>query len=212
MLFSSRKIAALNKEFRYASPESILNWALGVDQHVVATTHFGPNESVLLHHLSLAASRIPVIWVDHGYNMPSTYQVAEQLIKAFKLNVHSYTPRISAARRDSVLGGIPHISEAARHREFVEEVKIEPFQRAFKEWQPKIWLTSIRKEQTEHRSNLDIVTEDTRFNCVKVAPFFYWQEREMEAYAREHALPASEHYFDPTKVLENRECGLHLEG
>ena len=32
----------------------------------------------------------------------------------------------------------------------------------------------------------------------------------MEEYLYEHGLPAGEDYFDPTKVLKDRECGLHL--
>jgi phosphoadenosine phosphosulfate reductase len=32
----------------------------------------------------------------------------------------------------------------------------------------------------------------------------------MARYLAEHNLPDEKDYFDPTKVLENRECGLHL--
>ena len=32
----------------------------------------------------------------------------------------------------------------------------------------------------------------------------------LEAYLTEHDLPDEKNYHDPTKVLENRECGLHL--
>ena len=43
---------------------------------------------------------------------------------------------------------------------------------------------------------------------VKVAPIFYWSEDQVEAYMERYQLPSCKHYFDPTKVLDGRECGL----
>ena len=44
---------------------------------------------------------------------------------------------------------------------------------------------------------------------IKVAPIFYWSDDEVEAYMEAHQLPTCRHYFDPTKVSDGRECGLH---
>jgi phosphoadenosine phosphosulfate reductase len=44
---------------------------------------------------------------------------------------------------------------------------------------------------------------------LKVAPLFHWTEAQMRAYLAEHGLPNEDSYYDPTKALENRECGLH---
>ena len=71
-----------------------------------------------------------------------------------------------------------------------------------------IWLTGIRREETEHRKSLDIVSIDNR-GILKVAPIFYWSEDDVEAYMEQHQLPTCRHYFDPTKVHDGRECGLH---
>ncbi|MEO0901259.1 MAG: phosphoadenylylsulfate reductase, partial [Bacteroidota bacterium] len=44
---------------------------------------------------------------------------------------------------------------------------------------------------------------------LKVSPFYYWNDTQLDAYLDELGLPNEHKYFDPTKVLENRECGLH---
>ena len=75
-------------------------------------------------------------------------------------------------------------------------------------FKPEIWLTGIRKEETEHRKSLDIVSMDNR-GIIKVAPTFNWSEDDVEAYMEQHELPTCRHYFDPTKVHDGRECGLH---
>ena len=111
-------------------------------------------------------------------------------------------------RRNAIMGGIPTVDEEERHQEFTEQVKLEPFNRALGEFQPEIWLTGIRREETEHRKTLDVVSMDNR-GIIKVAPIFYWSEEQVEAYMAEHALPSCKHYFDPTKVHDGRECGLH---
>ena len=42
----------------------------------------------------------------------------------------------------------------------------------------------------------------------KKKPAFPVNEQ-LDAYLEERSLPNENKYFDPTKVLENRECGLH---
>ena len=82
------------------------------------------------------------------------------------------------------------------------------FRRAMKQHKPDVWLTALRREQTEFRQSLNIFTQDEK-GVLKVAPFFYWTEAQMREYLAAHNLPNEDSYYDPTKALENRECGLH---
>ena len=36
-----------------------------------------------------------------------------------------------------------------------------------------------------------------------------WTDEKLDIYLKENNLPNEFKYFDPTKALENRECGLH---
>ena len=92
--------------------------------------------------------------------------------------------------------------------EFTYQVKLEPFARALKILEPEVWITGIQRNETEFRQSLDIVSLDSR-GILKVAPIFYWSDEEVEGYMQQHKLPSCKHYFDPTKVHEHRECGLH---
>ena len=115
---------------------------------------------------------------------------------------------MTSERRNAIMGGIPTLEEEERHREFTRQVKLEPFARALQAFQPEVWLTGIRREETEYRQSLDIVSVDHR-GIVKVAPLFYWPQEAMKAYMERFQLPTCRHYFDPTKVNDGRECGLH---
>jgi phosphoadenosine phosphosulfate reductase len=199
---------SVNASLRDASALEVVQWALGLGRKTIATTSMGRNAAVMLHLVSLVDKSVPTIWVDTGYNLRDTYLVAERLIRDLEVNMHVYSPQMTSERRNAILGGIPTVDEEERHQEFTRQVKLEPFSRALEEFQPEIWLTGIRQEETEHRQSLDIVSMDNR-GIVKVAPIFYWSEDDVEDYMLDHELPSCRHYFDPTKVHDGRECGLH---
>lgn len=199
---------SVNASLRGASAGDVVRWALSLQVKTIATTSMGKNAAVMLHLVSEVDKTVPTIWVDTGYNLRDTYIVAERLIRDLDLNIHVYTPEMTAERRNAIMGGVPTVDEEARHQEFTRQVKLEPFARALDEFQPEVWLTGIRREETEHRKTLDIVSLDNR-GIIKVAPIFDWSEEDIEAYMEQYDLPSCRHYFDPTKVLDGRECGLH---
>lgn len=211
------EVGRLNLEFQSKSPQEIIKWCVAQGTKMIVTTHFGPLEAVILHMACKIKADIKVVWIDSGYNTKASYCFAQNLIETLSLQVEVFTPMISAARQDAVLGGVPFYTEP-EHAVFTENFKLEPFRRAMATLQPDIWLTALRRDQTEFRQSLDIFTQDEEISLkkfplkkgpLKVAPFFYWSEEQMQAYLIEHKLPNEENYYDPTKVLANRECGLH---
>ncbi|HBO11854.1 MAG TPA: phosphoadenylylsulfate reductase [Halieaceae bacterium] len=198
----------INAELRHAAPEAIVRWALNQGLPAIASSSMGPGAGVMLHLVSRLAPSLPVVWVDTGYNLPETYRTAEALRERLDLNLHVYTPAMTAERRQALYGPIPSIEERERHELFTRQVKLEPFERALAEHRPALWLTGIRREETDFRRGLDVVTRDAR-GLYKVAPLFYRTQAQLDAYLAEHGLPDSERYFDPTKVHAGRECGLH---
>ena len=199
-----------NAKLRDASARDIIAWALAQGGRTIATTSMGKNAAVMLHLVSQVDAGVPTVWVDTGYNLRDTYVVAERLIRDLDVNMHVYSPLMTSERRNALMGGIPSVEEEQQHQEFTRQVKLEPFERALAEFSPDIWLTGIRREETEHRKTLDIVSEDGR-GIIKVAPIFYWSEDDLEDYMAQHELPTCKHYFDPTKAWDGRECGLHTQ-
>lgn len=202
-------LAAANAELAGKTPQEIIAWAIAHSERPLVTTNFRPYESVILHMAVQAKPDIRVLWVDSGYNTSATYRFAEKLIQGLNLNIVTYIPEMSAARRNVLMGGIPDVNDP-QHEEFTRQVKLEPFQRALADLKPDLWLNAIRKDQTEFRQSLDIVTA-SKDGIIKVAPLFNWSEADMDAYLAEHNLPNEHDYFDPTKALETRECGLHTQ-
>ncbi|NNJ88977.1 MAG: phosphoadenosine phosphosulfate reductase family protein [Eudoraea sp.] len=207
MKFTDQHLQHLNAQFRGIPTEEIIGWALDYARIPIVTTNFGPYSSSILHAVTAIKNDVPVIWCDTGYNTEATYTHADEVMKSLELNMKIYVPLQTRAWRD-VLMGVPDIDDP-RHSEFTRQVKLEPFRRAIKEHQPDVWFTNIRKGQTAYRDTLDILSI-SKEGILKVSPFFHWNDAKLNTYLRQHQLPNELNYYDPTKVLQNRECGIHL--
>ncbi|KEA65741.1 Phosphoadenylyl-sulfate reductase [Marinobacterium lacunae] len=202
-------LAAANAALAGKTPQEIIKWGLDQAKRPLVTTNFRPYEAVILHMVTQIKPDVQVLWVDSGYNTSATYRFAEKVIQDLNLNIVTYIPQMTAARRNVLMKGIPDIDDPL-HEEFTRQVKLEPFQRALAELTPDLWFNAIRKDQTEFRQSLDVVTA-SKDGVIKVAPLFHWSEAQMDEYLAQHGLPNETDYFDPTKALETRECGLHTQ-
>jgi len=200
-------LAKANKFLKELEPIEIIEWMMNLSENPMLTTNFGPYSASLIHAVNTVNKNTNIVWCDTGYNTSQTYDYANHLIDRFSLNMHIYGPKSTSIYKDTTQG-IPFI-DTPEHKLFTEEVKLEPFNRAIKEHQPDVWFTNLRADQNEHRSTLDIL-HIGKEGILKVSPFFYYSEFELELYLQEFGLPNEKRYYDPTKVLAKRECGLHL--
>ncbi len=196
----------LNSELKEKSPKEIIAWAVDYGSKAVVTTNFRPYEAAILHACADVKKDMTVIWCDTGYNTSFTYKHADKLINELSLNVSLYVPKQTSAYRDAMMG-VPSVDDP-EHKEFTEQVKLEPFRRAMKEHEPNVWFTNLRKGQTAFRDNIDILSMSSD-GVLKVSPFYYWSDEDLDQYLKDNGLKNETRYFDPTKVLGNRECGLH---
>ena len=206
VMIDQNKIDELNTFYKEAKPSEIIQKAIELSNEAVVTTNFRPYEASILHAVNAIESKIPVVWCDTGYNTPQTYKHANQVIEDLKLNVFLYVPKQTAAHRDVVMG-IPSV-DSTEHALFTEQVKLEPFKRAMDFHKPKVWFTNLRQGQTAFRNSIGIFSV-SKDGVLKVSPFYYWSDEKLDVYLKENNLPNEFKYFDPTKALENRECGLH---
>lgn len=203
-------LSRLNDELRDAPPLEIIQRTIALAPgRAIVSTNFRPYEAVVLHLVTKVDPKIPVLWVDHGYNRPATYRHAEDLRARLGLDIRPFLPRMTAAHRDAVHGPIPSTDDEEGLKKFSAVMKLEPFQRGMRELAPAIWITALRKVQNPNRAELDVVSHDANFGSLKVSPVFHWSDEQMEAYLAEHGLPNEWDYFDPAKADEKRECGLH---
>lgn len=204
----SSALDSINRDFAN-NPQDLIKWALGQGERPICTTNFRPFEAVILHMVTQERPDIPIVWMDSGYNTEATYQFADALVQRLNLNMVSFIPQRTRAHREALEGAMPSIDDP-RHAAFTQEVKIEPFERALRAMQPDVWFTALRAEDTPERAKMQPASRNSD-GLLKIAPLLQWTAKDMYYYLEAHDLPNNFDYFDPTKVEDKRECGLHLQ-
>ena len=198
----------INEALKNKTPEEIINWALTLSDKRIVSTSFGSYSAVLLSAMSNKDKNIKVVWCDTGYNTNKTYEHAITLINTLNLNINIYSPRHSKSFIDSTIG-LPGIDDLM-FQKFTDIVKLEPFRRALTEHKPDVWFTNIRINQTEHRNSKGVLSF-SKEGILKVSPFYHYTDNDLDTYLKENCLSKNDSYFDVTKVLPNRECGIQLQ-
>ncbi|MBS7576398.1 MULTISPECIES: phosphoadenosine phosphosulfate reductase family protein [unclassified Enterococcus] len=198
------------QEINQRDSQGIIEQLLQLKQRSICTTNFRPFEAVLIHSLVQYEPKLPIIWMDSGYNTKETYVFADKLTQKLNLNLTIYHPQVSKAHYQAIHGEQLPVIDTPEHDQFTQLVKIEPFERALTEQKPEIWWTALRAEDSAVRANMKKVAIN-QDGLIKAAPLLEWTSQDMWQYLQAHDLPNNDHYFDPTKVNEKRECGLHLK-
>lgn len=183
------------------NPQEIISWTFEQSLPTIITTSFGNQSAVLLHMVSKINPTATVLWLDTQFNTDDTLLFKDYICKRLKkLNIIRYTG-------ESWTTNVPEYN-TTEYEKFVEQVKLVPFQRAFKELNPSFWITGIRREQTECRRLTEtFLTLNT--GLIKVSPLLDWTDNDMNEYLQTYNLPNETNYYDPTKPDEYKECGIH---
>ena len=195
---------------------------------IVMSTSFGVQSAIMLHLVSREIPDIPVIFIDTGYLFPATYKFAKELTQRLNLNLKIFIPKQTAAQQEALYGKLweQGLEELERYNMIN---KIEPMNRAVQELGASVWLSGLRRTQSNSRSKRSVVESQNK--VTKIYPIIDWDDRDVYNYLKENDLPyhplweqgyVSVGDWHSTKKLGEgmseeetrfsgvkRECGLH---
>jgi phosphoadenosine phosphosulfate reductase len=154
-------------------------------QHVMSSS-FGAQSAVLLHLVTQAYPKIPVILLDTGYLFKETYEFIDQLTERLSLNLKVFRAQQSPAWQEARYGQLwlQGTEGIARYNALN---KVEPLRRALAELGARTWLSGIRRSQSESRRSAPILeVVEGRY---KAHPIVDWSAREVGQYLAKHKLP-----------------------
>ena len=198
---------------------------------LMVSTSFGLQAAVMLHLIHAHAPKIPVIFIDTGFLFPETYQYAEQLTSKLNLDLRVYHPLMSAARMEALWGKLWENGGDGSDR-YGLMTKIEPMNRALQETGADVWLSGLRRSQSQTRVDRPFVEQQKK--TLKVYPILDWADAQVDLYFHQNDLPrhplADKGYvtmgdWHSTRPVgdgdgdaeatrfngEKFECGLHLD-
>ena len=119
---------------------------------IFASSSFQTHSIPLLHILSQFDNNIPIYFIDTGFHFPETRIFRDQITELLKLNlviISSPVPKI--AQRDGNSEFL-FTSDPDRCCYLNKVLPLEPVLMKF-----DVWISGLRRDQTTHRQNLDIV-------------------------------------------------------
>jgi phosphoadenosine phosphosulfate reductase len=166
------------------------------------STSFGIQSAVLLH-LTLVlmnAKTIPTVWIDTGYLPSETYLYALQLKELMSINLKIYQSDLSPAHMEAIHGRLWESSDPEDRRLYGLLRKVIPMKRAQKELNSRCVLIGLRRQQTDHRKDLELFQPSSSFSasdstaeesddCSKLYPLLDWTDEDIRSYFRIYNLP-----------------------
>jgi phosphoadenosine phosphosulfate reductase len=220
-----------------APADEVLAWAeTQFGSRAAIASSFGPEDVVLLHLASVHAPSIRVFTLDTGRLHPETYELIGVLQRRFGLQLETFFPKHDAVEKLVTGKGLFSFRESLEaRRECCAIRKVEPLGRALAG--RAAWLTGMRREQSNTRTEVLNVEQDTAHGLFKLNPLAQWSAAQVWDYIRAHHLPynvlhdrgfASIGCAPCTRAIksheperagrwwweqsEAKECGLHLAG
>ncbi|MCT4600526.1 MAG: phosphoadenylyl-sulfate reductase [Marinifilaceae bacterium] len=156
--------------------------------NVVFTTSFGIEDQVLTDVIFENNIDIKVVSLDTGRLFEETYKVFNATRDKYKKEIKVYYPDASSVEKLLSTKGPYSFYESVENRhECCNIRKVEPLTRALKGFD--CWLTGIRSEQSNGRTNMELVENDEGYGLVKVNPLLEWTLEEVMSYLNTKCVP-----------------------
>jgi len=183
------KLKELKKRLSGKSVEECLSeLATLFPEQIIFTTSFGIEDQVLTQKIFSNNFDIKVITLDTGRLFPETYEVFSQTILKYRKSIHTYFPDyLSVEKLVTEKGPFSFFDSVENRKECCRIRKVVPLTRALAGM--KIWISGIRAEQSDNRSQMDWLEYDEDKKLFKFYPLFSWTFLDVKKYVKENNIP-----------------------
>lgn len=171
------ELAEVNARLEVAPAAAAITWAAERfgDDLVVASSF---EDAVLIDIAVGVKPDVEIVFLDTQFHFAETLWFVEHLRDRYDLNLRVVEPLVAKADLwKTDLNGCCAVR------------KVEPLSRALAG--RAAWITGLRRVDAPTRANAPIVSWDEARSMVKLNPLAPWTDDDMDAYVRDHDLPAN---------------------
>ncbi len=162
-----------------------------VEKHagkVVFSTSFGIEDQVVSDMIFSNKIPISVFTLDTGRLFSETYKVWSETLEKYQVKITAYYPNNEEIEQFvNIEGPNSFYNSVGSRKKCCAIRKVEPLKKALKN--AEIWITGLRAEQSQARSNLEFFEKDNSFNLVKFNPLKNWTFKQCQDYVNERNVP-----------------------
>ena len=178
----------LDKTKDFSIEETLSFLANEYKDKVVFSTSFGQEDQVITALIGQNNLPINIFTLDTGRLFQETYDVFHKTLKKYKIDIKTYFPDTTAVEELLNKKGPNSFYESVENRKeccFIR--KVAPLTKALKG--NSIWITGLRAEQSENRSDLAFFEYDAHFDIIKFNPLLKWTLEEVQKYIDDNNVP-----------------------
>ncbi|PCJ80229.1 MAG: phosphoadenylyl-sulfate reductase [Bacteroidetes bacterium] len=155
---------------------------------VVFTTSFGIEDQVLTDLISRNNIKVKLATLDTGRLFSETYDLIDKTKSRYGIEIKSYFPDTLSLEEFVNSQGMNSIFKSLENRKECCKIrKIDPLLRSLKN--SNVWVTGLRMEQSDNRSNLSRISVDSLSGLLKFNPLLSWTDSEINQYIEKHNVP-----------------------
>ncbi|PQA56171.1 phosphoadenylyl-sulfate reductase [Siphonobacter curvatus] len=155
---------------------------------VVFSTSLGQEDQVITDIIFRNHLPVRVFTLDTGRLFQETYELMDATRAKYNQTLETYFPntqRVEALVQEKGFNSFYYSVENRKECCFIR--KIEPLKRALTG--AEIWITGLRAEQSENRSDMPVLEWDNGNQVLKYNPLIHWTYDQVLAYLSEYRVP-----------------------
>jgi 3'-phosphoadenosine 5'-phosphosulfate sulfotransferase (PAPS reductase)/FAD synthetase len=171
------------------------------------TTSFGYQSSLLFFLMAELGVPVKCLYIRSSLSEHGVDEQMDYAIKKFDFDLDVVDR--SHWLEDQLQGREFLTLDQGSRKTICKNLKREPLLEYIKSNALKIWISGIRRDQTEARGTVRFMSV-TDLSVIKLSPLFDWSDLEVKNLIIENNLRVNADYFDLCKLNEVKECGLHF--
>ena len=188
-----------------APAEEVIRWAVDTFGERICVTS-SMTDAVIIHLAAAVQPGIDVVFLDTGYHFAETIGTRDAVEAVYPVKLLNITPSRTVHEQDAALG--PRLY--GRNPDLCCYFrKVVPLERALDPYDA--WITGVRREETNARSDTKAVQWDPRRQMVKVNPIVAWSQDQVDAYIAEQGVLVNPLVYDGYPSIGCSTCTMKVE-
>ncbi|MGI0074421.1 MAG: phosphoadenylyl-sulfate reductase, partial [Nitrosotalea sp.] len=186
--FTATQIQQLNESLK--TPQDVLKWSLdNLHPRLAMASSFGAEDVVVIDMMMKINPKSRIFTLDTGRLNQETYDVMDEIRKKYNVNIEVMFPDQNEVEQMVRVNGLNLFYDSVGNRKLCCGIrKVHPLNRILSTLDG--WITGLRADQTEVRSNANKLELDEQHNgIIKINPIIEWTWEQTWDYIKKNNIP-----------------------
>ncbi len=186
--FTAEQIQQLNENLK--TPQDVLKWALdNLQSRIALASSFGAEDVVVIDMMLRINPKARIFTLDTGRLNQETYDIMDAIRDKYNVNIEVMFPDQSEVEQMVRVNGLNLFYQSIGNRKLCCGIrKVHSLKRMLSTLDG--WITGVRADQTEVRSNANKIEIDLQHNGIlKINPIIEWTWEQTWDYIKKNNVP-----------------------